>query len=140
MKNTFILLTLAIFLLSSFSCDKDKGSVMLNDGTYKGSSQSHYTMEPYVGTAIIEIKDHKIIGVEFQIVDTLNNEVFGSDYEKHYPDNELYQQQCRNDWQGVINYPKELLAKQRVDSIDAVSGATWSYNIFVASVREALKE
>lgn len=140
MKNTFILLTLAIFLLSSFSCDKDKGSVMLNDGTYKGSSQSHYTMEPYVGTAIIEIKDHKIIGVEFQIVDTLNNEVFGSDYEKHYPDNELYQQQCRNDWQGVINYPKELLAKQRVDSIDAVSGATWSYNIFKASVEKALEE
>lgn len=138
MKHLLCPLFILTFGIIIFSCDE--GSVKLSDGTYKGSSQSQYTMEPYVGTAKIEIENHKIVGVDFQIVDTLNNEVFGSDYEKHYPDNELYQQQCRNDWQGVINYPKELLETQNIDSVDAVSGATWSYNIFKASVEEALKE
>ncbi len=138
MKHLFYPLFLLAFSFAIFSCEE--GSVKLNNGTYKGSSQSHYTMEPYVGTAVIEIENHKIVSVDFQIVDTLNNEVFGSDYEKHYPDNELYQQQCRENWQGVINYPKQLLEKQNIDSIDAVSGATWSYNIFKASVKEALKE
>ena len=105
MKHLLYPLFWLFFALITISCDE--GSVMLNDGTYKGSSQSHYTMEPYVGTATIEIENHKIVSVDFQIVDTINNEVFGSDYEKHYPDNELYRQQCRNDWQGVINYPKD---------------------------------
>ncbi len=137
MKNLLYPLFLLIFTFTVFSCSE--GSVNLNDGTYKGSSQSRYTEEPFVGTAIIKVERHEIVSVEFQIVDTLNNEIFGSDYEKHYPDNELYQQQCRKDWQGVINYPKDLLVKQNIDSIDAVSGATWSYNIFKASVKEALE-
>lgn len=36
-------------------------------------------------------------------------------------------------------YPKKLSETQDINKIDAISGATWSYNIFRASVNEALK-
>ena len=106
--------------------------------TYEGRSQASYTSEPYVGITRLTFENNKIVKVDFQIVDTLHNEVFGADYEKHYPDNEEYRLQCRNDWQGVLNYPKELLQKQDIAKVDAVSGATWSYNLFKASAEKAL--
>jgi len=93
-----------------------------------------------LGRVTIGIKGHKIVNVEFLIVDTLKNEVFGSDYDKHFPDNELYRDQCHKDWKGVQQYPAELIKKQNIDSVDAVSGATWSYNLFKASVEKALNK
>jgi major membrane immunogen (membrane-anchored lipoprotein) len=51
----------------------------------------------------------------------------------------LYVDQCRKDYKGVQTYPGKLLQAQHVEKVDAVSGATWSYNIFKASVNEALK-
>ncbi len=42
--------------------------------------------------------------------------------------------QCKNDWKGVRTYPKKLLKIKDINKIDATSGATWSYNIFRASV------
>jgi major membrane immunogen (membrane-anchored lipoprotein) len=132
---TWILFLVAAFTASSVNNQESK--VLPKDGTYSGSSRAQYVSEPFVGTATIKIENHKITKVEFQIADTLNHEVFGSDYEKHYPDNELYRQQCRNDWKGVLLYQKELVKKQNINEIDAVSGATWSYNIFKASVKKA---
>lgn len=108
--------------------------------TYGGRSQASYTNEPYIGITKLSFQNNKLVNVEFQIVDTLNNEIFGSDYEKHYPDNEEYRMQCRKDWQGVLNYPKELLMKQDISKVDAVSGATWSYNLFKASTVNALSK
>lgn len=108
--------------------------------TYEGRSQASYTNEPYIGITKLSFENNKLVKVEFQIVDTLNNEIFGSDYEKHYPDNEEYRMQCRKDWQGVLNYPKELLMKQDISKVDAVSGATWSYNLFKASTVNALSK
>jgi len=52
----------------------------------------------------------------------------------------MYIDQCRNDWKGVQHYPAELLKKQKIDLVDAVSGATWSYIIFKASVEKALNK
>lgn len=108
--------------------------------TYEGRSQASYTNEPYIGITKLSFENNKLVNVEFQIVDTLNNEIFGADYEKHYPDNEEYRMQCRKDWQGVLNYPKELLMKQDISKVDAVSGATWSYNLFKASTVNALSK
>ena len=135
---TMILFLIAVFTLSP--CNAKEGKNKLTDGTYTGSSQAIYKDEPYVGMTIIKIENHEIVNVEFQIVDTLANEVFGPDYDKHFPDNKIYQEQCHNDWKGVLLYSKELLEKQQMDSVDAVSGATWSYNIFKASVEKALNK
>jgi len=135
---TWILFFAAVLAISpTFS---NKNDDKLADGIYTGSSQSIYTNEPYVGTATIKIENNKIANIEFQIADTLANEVFGSDYDKHFPDNKLYQEQCHNDWKGVKLYPEVLLKKQNIDLVDAVSGATWSYNIFKATVEKALKK
>jgi major membrane immunogen (membrane-anchored lipoprotein) len=134
---TSILILAAILKLS---CGSEKGEYKFDDGIYTGSSQATYIYEPYVGKVVIEIDNHKIVNVEFQIVDTVKNEVFGSDYDKHFLDNVIYQEQCHNDWKGVQHYTAELLKKQDIDSIDAVSGATWSYNIFKASVKKAMNK
>lgn len=135
---SWILFLFAIATAQSVNSNMD-GSV-LKDGTYTGNSKAQYSYEPFEGRAVIQIRNQNIVEVNFQIIDTQNNEVFGSDYEKHYPDNKLYQEQCRNDWKGMKLYQQELLDKQNIDSVDAVSGATWSYNIFKASVKKALGE
>jgi major membrane immunogen (membrane-anchored lipoprotein) len=132
-----------LIFITFFSLKTSKSKVLdfrFTDGIYTGSSQAKYTDEPYVGTVTIEIENHQIVKAEFQISDTLKHEVFGSDYDKHFPDNVLYREQCHNDWKGVQMYPVKLMEKQNIDSVDAISGATWSYNIFNASVHKALNK
>jgi major membrane immunogen (membrane-anchored lipoprotein) len=91
-----------------------------------------------VGISKVYISKGIICKIDFQIMDTLNNELFDDKYEKHFVDNNYYTNQCRNDWKGVLHYPEELLKTQIIDSVDAVSGATWSYNIFKSSAGIAL--
>ena len=129
-----------LILLFTGSCStSNAGGKKIADGTYIGRSCAQYTAEPFVGKVTIKIEKQKIVKVDFQITDTLTNERFGADYDKHYPDNKMYQDQCHNDWKGVQLYPNELFKKQDISQVDAVTGATWSYNIFKASVNEALK-
>lgn len=109
------------------------------DGTYTGRSRSHYTNEPYVGEVKIDIKGGEITKINFAIIDTAKKELFDEKYEKYFANNPLYVDQCRKDYKGVQMYPGKLLEAQHIEKIDAVSGATWSYNIFKASVNEALK-
>lgn len=111
-----------------------------NDGVYFGESRSIYVQEPYYGQTTVTIKNDEIVSVEFRIIDKTHNEVFDEKYEKHFKGNEVYIQQCRKDWKGVQTYPDKLLKKKDIDKVDAVSGATWSYNIFKASLQEALKK
>ncbi len=133
--NRLILLLALLISLMLFSCNSANQSTRV----VKGKSQSVYTNEPFVGMVTLTYHKEKLASVDFQIVDTLHNEVFGSDYEKHYPDNEEYRMQCRNDWQGVLSYPAQLVKKQDISAIDAISGATWSYNLFSAAVKNALE-
>ncbi len=138
MQNKIIFLAAAflgfLFLNSCVSKPSYK-----NDGVYEGKSQSIYKSEPFLAESKVYIKQGKITKVDFQIVDTLKNEVFDEKYEKHFIGNKLYIDQCRNDWKGMRNYLRKLLKTQNIDNIDAVSGATWSYNMFKSSVSEALK-
>ena len=133
--NRLILLLALLISLMLFSCNSANQSTRV----VEGKSQSVYTNVPFVGMVILTYHKEKLASVDFQIVDTLHNEVFGSDYEKHYPDNEEYRMQCRNDWQGVLSYPAQLVRKQDIGAVDAISGATWSYNLFSAAVKNALK-
>ncbi len=133
MLKRVLFLLLAISVLS-FTVIK-----IYKDGRYKGSSRSIYTQEPYYGHADITIKDGKISAVKFTIRDSVKHEYFDAAYEKYFVGNDEYVQQCRKDWNGVQTYPEKLIKCQDIDQLDAVSGATWSYNIFKASVKEALK-
>jgi len=110
----------------------------LKNGTYEGRSSSIYGNEPYKGVTIITIKNGKIQQVTFNILDTLKNELFDKNYSSHFPTEPLYQKQCIEDWKGVLLYPVQLLKRQDLRSVDAVTGATWSHNLFVSSAKIAL--
>jgi len=109
------------------------------DGVYEGQSRYSYTDEPYWGKVQITVNNGLFTGIRFLIRDSNLHETFDGAYEKHFDGNPLYIQQSRNDWGGVQAYPKKMMEKQDITRVDAISGATWSYNIFRASVEEALK-
>ena len=128
---------LAVFLLiAMIQCKPKEKSTAIN-GVFIGQSHSIYDSETYIGITKLTIKDGVVQNVDFQIVDSLKNEIFDQNYDVHFPDNAEYREQCHKDWQGVLNYPKQLLEKQDLNRVDAVSGATWSYNLFTSSAKVA---
>jgi major membrane immunogen (membrane-anchored lipoprotein) len=110
----------------------------MKDGTYKGISRSVYTDEPYYGHSRITIEDGRIASLEFFVRDSAKQEFFNEKYEKYFAGNDLYIRQCRNDWKGIRSYPDSLLKYQNLEKVDVITGATWSYNLFKASVKDAL--
>ena len=129
---------LILLILSGLSLGSVCQTNTLKNGTYEGKSCSIYGNEPYKGVTIITIKNGKIQQVTFNILDTLKNELFDKNYSSHFPTEPLYQKQCIEDWKGVLFYPVQLLKKQDIRSVDAVTGATWSHNLFVSSATIAL--
>jgi major membrane immunogen (membrane-anchored lipoprotein) len=115
-------------------------SVSYKDGTYIGQSRASYTGEPYWGSVKITLKDGSFTSINFIIRDSSLHETFNENYEKHFQGNPVYIDQCRKDWKGVQTYPVKLSETRNPEKIDAMSGATWSYNIFKASVKEALEK
>jgi major membrane immunogen (membrane-anchored lipoprotein) len=109
------------------------------DGIYYGLSRGGYDMEPYWGIVNLKVENGSIAAVSFMIRDSSLHEPFDSSYEKHFRGNPLYVQQCRNDLKGVSTYPQILSEKQDTGRVDVISGATWSYHIFRASVSNALR-
>jgi major membrane immunogen (membrane-anchored lipoprotein) len=130
-KKTIFIFAIALFL--AFSVSKP-----YKDGNYRSASRAKYTNEPYYGQIEIAIENGKIIKIEFSVLDSSKHEYFDDKYEKYFAGNEEYIQQCRNDWKGIQSYPDSLLKYQDINKVDAISGATWSFNIFKASVQEAL--
>lgn len=110
------------------------------DGTYNGQSRASYTGEPYWGRVQIALKNGFFTRISFSIRDSALHETFDGNYEKHFQGNPVYIQQSRNDWNGVQTYPRKLAESQDINKVDVISGATWSYNIFRASLTEALKK
>jgi len=128
----------SLFSASAFSQSQDS-IIKYKDGTYIGQSRAKYVYEPFWGKVDLTLKDGMVTGIRFVIRDSNLHETFDGNYEKHFEGNAEYTQQSRNDWKGVQSYPKKFSDKQDINKVDAVSGATWSYNIFKASVNEALK-
>ncbi|MBN1143523.1 MAG: FMN-binding protein [Bacteroidales bacterium] len=124
-----------ILILMAFRADNPK-----KDGECKGISRSIYTDEPYYGHTRLTIEKGRIIKVDFCVRDSDKHVNFDGAYEKYFAGNDLYVQQCRNDWKGIQAYPDSLIKHQDISKVDAISGATWAHNIFSASVKEALKK
>lgn len=150
-RNLAIVFTLAItcFLLSEgysalpVNNPGSHSSDTLNkapDGVYYGISRAKYIYEPYWGIVKFKIKNGRLDDIRFSIRDSAKHVNFDGKYEKYFEGNPEYIQQSRNDWKGVQRYPADLKRVQNIEKLDAVSGATWSYNIFKASVNDALKK
>jgi major membrane immunogen (membrane-anchored lipoprotein) len=112
---------------------------LYKDGDFEGKSRAGYTEEPFWGIVRIKIENGIYTDVSFMIRDTILHENLSKKYAVHFKDNPVYVQQCKKDSKGVKTYPKKLIKHQDIDKVDAMSGATWSCNIFKASVNEALK-
>jgi major membrane immunogen (membrane-anchored lipoprotein) len=110
----------------------------IKDGIYWGESQASYTSEPYWGMAFVEYKDGKIKETNFYIVDRGTKDAFDLNYVKHFANNPEYVQQVKNDWAGVLSYRAQFTQKKDLAKVDAVSGATWSFNIFKSAMKIAL--
>ena len=137
-KQIILFLSAILFSVSAYSQVQDS-IIKYKDGTYFGQSRAKYTYEPYWGRVHLTLKNGLMTEIRFVIRDSSLHETFDGNYERHFEGNAVYIQQSRNDWKGVQVYPKSLTDKQDINKVDAVSGATWSYNIFKASVDEALK-
>ena len=148
MKKSLFCFILTAFLFSNAAFSQDiktdkpqrDSTAILKDGSYFGQSRSKYIYEPYWGTVHLTVKNGEFTDIAFVIRDSNLHENFDGNYEKHFVGNPEYIQQSRNDWNGAQTYPRGLSAKQDINKVDAISGATWSYNIFKASVNEALKD
>lgn len=134
----FLLLFVASYVSSGQALSTEPP--VYRDGVYTGMSRAKYTGEPYWGKVQVTIRDGKFTGIIFSIRDSALHETFDAGYARHFAGNELYIQQTKNDSRGVQVYPGKLMDGQDTAKVDAVSGATWSYNIFMASLREALKQ
>ncbi len=137
MKKVVLIITVLGFIILTAFIQK-RGPYI--DGIYKAKTQAQYTYEPYVGYVTVTVKNGWTTDAEFTIIDTAKNEVFNEQYEKNFEGNQHYINQCRNDLRGVKVYPEIFKKVQTIDKVDAISGATWSYNFFKQAVIEALKE
>jgi major membrane immunogen (membrane-anchored lipoprotein) len=139
----FILFMLPIVSYTFSNCQKKDSTLMdttYMDGTFKGESQANFTSEPYWGHVQITMKDNLFTEVDFTVRDTIKHQPVDSMYGIHYFfGNSLYMQQCASNGHGILEYPKLLMQMQNLDKVDAISGATWSYLIFKATAKEALK-
>ena len=106
--------------------NKTSSTSQYKDGTYEG--QEPADGEGFTSKGKLTIKNGKIISVDWNIFDA-QNRVFDDKYENVYTE-EVYKQQCRDDYKGEKTYGPKLIQTQDISKVDAVSGATWTNNIF----------
>ena len=112
--------------------------VTYKDGIYE--AKTGVDGEGYYTQAKIEIKDGKIISVDWKIVDDVRKRDFDDTYEEVFIGNEAYINQSRGDMIGVNSYGPLLIEAQKLSDVDAISGATWSYGKFKSVIHKVLQE
>lgn len=110
------------------------------DGVYTGESRSKYSNEPYWGQVTVEIKNDKVTLLTFRIVDKEKNEIFGPGFERHFKGNAMYTEQCRNEVKAIKAYTEAFIKNGGIAHVDAITGATWSYNLFGDALKTALEK
>ena len=123
------------------SSSKTSVNASYNDGTYEGRSSDFEADESGngagYGQVTIEIKDNKIVSCEFELHEldgTLKDETYGADLVK---ENRLKAQKAV---QSAPKYASQLVEAGNIDGVDAISGATISYNEFTEAVNDALSK
>ena len=140
MKKAALICFLIFYIIFIVSCSNPKVKNQLLDGTYESESRAQYINEPYWGQCRIIITNGEIAEFEFRIIDKSCNQIFDENYEKHFAGNAIYINQCRNDLKGLKEYINRFVETRDLNKIDAVSGATWSYNIFRDAVTKTLEK
>ena len=144
----FIALLLSVMLIGALfsACGESKA---YQDGTYTGQSQVYEGDEEGngdgYGVVTLTIKDGNITACEFKTYEP-DGTLKGDDYGKIDGEikNEDYYHKAQQAIKGSAKYA-EMLVKSGSptsfeDDIDAISGATYSYNQFSDAVYDALSK
>lgn len=109
------------------------------DGSYTGESSSDDSMGK--GRIAISIKDHKIVSVNYVGVDS-EGKLKGADYGKTNGkvENPAFYQKAQTAVKANTAYAEQLLQVQELAKVDAISGATISYQQFIEAAKMALLE
>ena len=137
---------LLVVLVMSFAACGSGGSY--KDGTYTAQSSVYESLEDDedeggagYGVVTITIKDNVITACEFTTYEP-DGTAKGEDYGKK--DGEIANQDYYNKAQRAVkasqNYAEQLAAKGQLSEVDAITGATISYNEFNEAVELALKD
>ena len=139
-KCKFFIMTLCICILMT-ACSGENSSSDYKDGTYTGRSSDFNADESGNGSGYgevsIEIKDNKIVSCTFKMYEldgTLKDDNYGSDLSK---ENRLKAQKAV---QSAAKYASELVKAGYLKDVDAISGATISYNEFKEAVNNAMQK
>ena len=109
----------------------------LKDGTYTANSSRDDKLG--ISQITISIENHKIIGVEFVGYDLFGN-AKGDDYGSLTGKDSGDYKKAQIAVKANSEYAKQLLETQSLDKVDAISGATISYDQFIESANTALNE
>lgn len=140
MKKTILLF--AVLLLSLTACTAKKEvseQIAYNDGEYTAESSK----DEWGGKLILHIKvqDGKIISCEQENLDGEGKEK-GEDYgmvEGTATNPGLYKI-AQSALENTRKYSDKLIETQDINRVDAISGATVSYNLFKEAASKALEE
>lgn len=136
-----VLLTVIIISTAFAGCGSNKSYV---DGTYTGKSSMFDDNDGEgdgYGEVTITIKDGAIVDCIFNTYDTDGN-LKDEDYGKQNGEiaNQDYYNKAQKALAGSKEYAKLLVETGDYHSIDAISGATISYDQFMEAVDDALSQ
>lgn len=136
-KVISISFTLLLVLLLLTGCKDSSRDVTYKDGTYTGKS-SEDDRGAY-GAVTITIKDSAITACEF-IIWQKDGTVKDENYGKVNGEisNQEYYDKAQLAVKAMKQYAQQLVETQVVEAVDAISGATISYNQFHEAVGSAL--
>ncbi|MBR1760671.1 MAG: FMN-binding protein [Schwartzia sp.] len=109
------------------------------DGTYTAESRAD---EWGKGRLTIVVKDHKITAAEFLGVKPdgkIKDENYGKG-ENGEIKNEGKYKKAQNALKAHENYAAQLVERQKPSDVDAIAGATVSYNQFVEAAHNAIEQ
>lgn len=149
MRKYAVLLIIAVTVLSLFTgCGssqknnpasaKEQGK-SYKDGTY--TAQSSPDERGAIGEITLVIEKGKIAKADYKGI-MKDGKIKDTDYGKTNGkiENQDFYNKAQNAVRAAASYPAKLVETQDVDKIDAVSGATVSYNQFAEAVKKALEK
>lgn len=134
---------LAVSMAVGCSSNYKDGTYTAQSSVFEGIEDEEFGEEngDGYGEVTITVKDNKIVDCKFTTYMT-DGTVKGEDYGKQDGAiaNQDYYNKAQRAVQASQNYADQLKAKGELKEVDAISGATISYNEFNEAVKLALKQ
>ena len=134
---------LAVSMAVGCSSNYKDGTYTAQSSVFEGIEDEEFGEEngDGYGEVTITVKDNKIVDCQFTTYMT-DGTVKGEDYGKQDGAiaNQDYYNKAQRAVQASQNYADQLAAKGDLKEVDAISGATISYNEFNEAVKLALKQ